>query len=734
MVYTKKDCYFVKKYDGALSPKTYKPYKNQSVSNRVKKICNNKFKDTKCATTICEMLENNQNINPLTMLPFKSNELNLKNRLISECSNVQNQGVCDCVFTREEKIRILDNCVQFSRNQNINPYTGRKIKNGSKTFNNLKYTCKLCDQPIDVEQIERELPDEDRPYSPEPLIPDSPVISELPNCDEYITEIGNLKNQIDQLNVIKDQQLLQINELLNRVRSLELSDDRNMIIQYREQILNLQREKQELEEIINIMREKIKYFERYSNQLNNSIQNLVDEINEYRGREENDESLLEELTQTIYSYNKLNEEYNLLTSNFDDINQQYQLQSSIIDELNNQLEKYKDEEDNYLNIIQAYDEELIMKNTELEELKNKLQDINYEELIQENDDLKLMNNELRLENDRVANENLQYRNEIEQYKSYIEECTLIKQQYEQLRKEYQNLQTEIQKYQNKLEQQEQKYDELSIKLESYKELLPKIKEYKNKLKICNSNLENLKFDYELLRRSLEDKEVSLEKMILGKSEVEIELQQLKQQIIDKYYLNRNDVEQKIIEYSKDFEEAAREVYENEISLLRQRLERYEYLDSINLEELNRAYFDLTEKLKIYELQINDLKYDMNSLRMEKNDIERKYNINENVIDTLIDKFNEIANQFGLENINKVSDILDAMNKIKSYMKKLKDEIFELQEYTIKQGLRPKAEVFEDELKRIVSKLNNIIKDNNLNIEPVKDITQILPKIDEILKK
>lgn len=833
MVYDKKDCIIIKKYSGKISPKSFKPYKIKSASNRAIKICNNQFKNDSCeSTTICEMLKNSPSINPLSLKPFDKSEENIKNSLISNCKISKKKNSCACIYTLEERKKIKEVCKQFLLNKNINPYTGRKIKKNSKIYNNLIYLCDLC-KDDDISELVSE--------------------SKVENCDNYISIIDNLYYQIEQLNIIKKEQLYKINELFDKIENLENLENLE-IIEFEQKIIQLNNEKKELEEIVLNIKQELRDLEIFSENLKIEIQSISEK---YSDSENLNEYIKDQIREAEENYENLNNEYILLLENFNNIIEEFQNQSKIIDSLNNQLEI---NEIKYLEIIKAFDEELALKNNELTTLENYYINLenNFELIQQENDELKNLqsNNQneelleyvreynerlnqeiekikqLKLENKKLRKENKEnlyekdeYLQKLQLYEKIISECKDLKEKYVNMEKNNEQLTKEF-------NDKDLKYNKLLNKFEEYKIQCSNIKKnFQN----CSQNLENLQYEFEFINKQIQEKERLLElsnqekekikndlKNIgeyISKDEHEKELMKVKQgtkqiileqKSINDVLIQKLNDEISILEseinklknikcYTQNqYDDILNQIKENadiqlsyekviddltqenvSLKIILRNLESKrcftedefkEFLNNIESEtskiisidrdkiiELNKEKENLLYKIQKLESikvlsvseykdtiknlnnkvnrlddEIRSLSIDINFLKREKSEIENKYKIYDNYINTIVDKLNEIALQLEISPINNNLSVLDIIENIENNIRKLNSENKYLKEYVIDQKIQPKAEIYENELNSIRLKLNSIISDYKLNIKLIRNNSEIISKIEEII--
>jgi len=153
---------------------------------------------------------------------------------------------------------------------------------------------------------------------------------------------------------------------------------------------------------------------------------------------------------------------------------------------------------------------------------------------------------------------------------------------------------------------------------------------------------------------------------------------------------------------------------------------------LSVSEYKDTIKNLNNKVNKLDDEIRSLSIDINFLKREKSEIENKYKIYDNYINTIVDKLNEIALQLEISTINNNLSVLDIIENIENNIRKLHSENKYLKEYVIDQKIQPKAEIYENELNSIRLKLNSIISDYKLNIKLIRNNSEIISKIEEII--
>jgi len=731
MVYDKKDCFLIKQYDGTISPKTYKEFPNKTTSNRVKKICNNKFRKTKCVNTICETLASDPNMNPLTMKPFKPNEQNLKERLISECQNYSPKNACECIFSPSEKRKIIDACIQLSQNPNINPYTGKKIKIGSKTFNNLKYTCDICEKPIDVNQILAEVPNQPAPIEPSP-------IQQNIDSQQYASQIETLNSQIDQLIQERDEQSRIIDELQNKVIDSQNANDEinsRLITLRKQQRMFIDALDKSENETIPQLQEELK---RQSDELQNRIADT--EIIEQKNTQiDTLKRRYKRLISKIVKYDtetipQLQEELKRQTDSCkmktDDLLQEISKYRGDLESTNNLIDRLQ-ERINLLEQAPQYD-----NSEEFNELQNE-----YETLQSQYDDLQDRTNDMiskyeTLLNDyEILKEDLSSRGQ-EMSPSQNEEYNILKEYYDQLLEDNDNLNKKYEETVAELEQARNMYFELADEYEKY---IDECEDIRNKYETYTANLEELQEKFDQQERVLLDKEDLMQFIREQKEKAEDELVKLKEKYSPEQmerFLEALDAEynkRASSEISKNLDTIARLNRENEILI--------QELDSLRISagtsderQLIAEIQELLKQIGSLNKDINYLESEIKQLKLDKEKIEDSYRKYSDMLYTILDKLNGITRQMGLTDISNPVEIIDRLDEIDRYILELRVQNQSYNEYIAFGGeSNSKAEKYENALYVILRRLNEIIIENNLPVEPLENISDILDGIDAISK-
>lgn len=825
MVYTKKDCFIIKQYDGTISPKTLKAFGNPNTAAKVKKICNNKFKNSKCATTICETLATDPNMNPLTMKPFKQNEKNLKNKLISECQNYDPSDACSCIFSPSEKRKIIDACIKLSQNPNINPYTGRKIKIGSKTFNNLKYTCDICEKPINVDQVLQEAqPQQIIQNLPEPI--PFQQSGGPQDCQQYIAQIDAMNVQIDQLLQSQQQQAMLIEELSQNINN----KDSATLDQYQDKIDELLVEKEKLKGRLIRLNGILKFTSDFAKNLENTVKELQAELAESRRKGAPvDNKRLAQLEEMMQDYDDLQYKYDAILGRLDDLTSQYKSQSNLVDQLTGRLTrcekiekqnqvleqklseyqelsdlKVKNLSQDYQDVLRANQETINKLKKENEFFLKRLTKYETEDIPQLNERIKNEIEKCKMEKDNLYEQMVDYRegmefasglidrfqdqvnslegekddlsNDIQQLQDTYGDLQIkyddLKFRYEGVIREYEELQGEMRNsgqelssdqseeynllkeyYDDLVKENDELTDKYNVALadldqsrnmyfdlaDEYEKYIDECEDIRQKYDTYTEKLEELQLKYEQQESELLDKEDLIQSIRLQKQQVENELQSLKQKYSPEQFekfLQELDIEynKKLSsERTKNLDTIQRLNRENEILI--------QELDSLRLSagsnderELIAETQELLKRITLLNSDITYLESEIQQLKLQKDKTEESFRKYEDMLYTILDKLNNITrnNQMGLDDISNPVEIIDRLDEIDRYILNLRTQNQSYDEYLAFGGEpNSRTETYEKALYAILRRLNEIIVENNLPVQPLTEISQILDGIDEI---
>lgn len=656
-MYSKEDCAIIKKYNGTISPKTYKLYKTKTAGDRAKKVCNENYKNLYCINTVCENVE--KNINPFTMKPFNSRNQKIKTKLINDCANKPaDKDFCECIHTESERNEILDHCRKFQQDDSKNPKTKRKIKKDSKTYKKLKYQCNLCMKEINVERLSQQ--------SSQSLSNQSSLVNGgfSPDFSYPSSEAASQER---------------VNSLEANVRDL---DEQISILNERERLLSIELEKKE-EEIDDLKTEM------------NNIKRLYDKCREDRTNDyETIESLKKNYTDLNYAKIQLENEKKIIEDQFlIDRDERVRLLNEITEknELIESLKLQIEEKDNTINTMQQLksecDEQLQIlgiqlsnKEREMNKLINRIKDL------EESGDIGYDYDD----NEYDVSEEFQ---ELEnQYKELENQYVEIKRKYDEQLLEFEEL--------NLLSQQ-------SIKIIESKNI--EISNLDKKYKSCVQNTkdsedETKKRISELVQQinKIDSENSKCKKDLSNKNKNILDLQKQLQEQTNKYTDIKNAVQQFLNE--ADRKEKENEENDKKFNIRMKQLENENIQKSKRIQELeveNKELIDISEILRVPESEIdqesfieynrrleqyeqdmkdleklnNELKDEILQVNVQNNITIDEYNEYRNLLLAIIDKLNYLG--FNVRDIGIEIDDIEDINDILSWLDIINDQLIQL---------------------------------------------------------
>ena len=415
------------------------------------------------------------------------------------------------------------------------------------------------------------------------------ILSKLNILEEFMKKMENSLNLFN--NIINDNNKLieKNNKLETEIKIIQEKKIENENFELKEKIFNLQKENE-------LIKNKIKIYEEQFKEIINLNNN--NNINEKIYDSENINILLKN------EIMRLNEEINVLNKTKETIINFYQinLQKLII-----QIKELKKQNDEYLNIIEKFDDDLMNKKEtiiniwtlEFEEFKQNL--ININEIKNIINNFTVQSNELKKDKDFIHNEELiLIRQEIQTKDDFYEK---IKKRFDEEKLSYKKI---IENYQKSLNDRLNAYDLL---IDNKNKEIEALKMEKEKLENFNNNKKEM-HEKEILIWN--DQKNNFENIIKDYPNLkDKDIDELKNNII----LLEDSLNKKDIEIQKKLKDAEKN-FDDQIKLIKDR-EIYINNQYDNLKEEYDIYKDEKERIiKVIKMELEQLK-DKNILLSKK---------------------------------------------------------------------------------------------------------------------